>query len=78
LLHQDGSGPDVFKAVLHATKCAQLSAGVIYLDEYKEAYEWTNRMFPTLLDELKEVDWRTDMFVWTDNGVRIWWKPSEK
>jgi hypothetical protein len=55
-----------------------MSAGVIYLDEYKEAYDWTNRMFPIMLDELQEVDWRTDMFVWTDNGVRIWWKSEEK
>jgi hypothetical protein len=78
LLHQDGSGEDVFKAVLHATKCAQLSSGSLYLDDYKEAYEWTNRMFPVLMEELKEMDWRTDLIVWTDNGVRIWWKPTDK
>ena len=73
LLHQSGSGVDVFKAVLHATKCAQLSSGTVYLDDYKEAYDWSRNRYPILMEELKEMDWKTDMLVWTDNGVRISW-----
>jgi hypothetical protein len=75
LLHQDGSGEDVFKGVLHATKCAQLSSGTVYLDDYKEAYDWAKKQYPTMMEELKEMDWKTDMLVWTDNGVRVSWKP---
>ncbi len=73
LLHQDGSGEDVFKAVLHATKCAQLSMGSVYLDDFKEAYEWSKKRYPLMMEELKEMDWKTDILVWTDNGARVFW-----
>lgn len=78
LLREKGTGLDVFKAVVHATKWASLNVNDgeqtgQYIEEFNEAYIWTDRVFEPFFDELKEMDWKVDILVFTDNGVRITW-----
>ena len=74
LLRENGSGKDILRAVLHATKWASIRSGSIFIDDFQEAYIWMDKIFPHFYEELKEMDWKKDSLIWTDNGVRIYWE----
>ena len=75
LLRESGGGVDILRAVLHATKWATVRNGSsVFIDDFQEAFVWMEKIFPSFYEELREMDWKKDALIWTDNGVRISWE----
>lgn len=74
LLREDGTGQDILRAVLHATKWATLKSSSVFNDDFYEAYLWMDSIFDQFYVELREMDWKRDALVFTDKGVRVSWE----
>lgn len=74
VLAEEGSGVDILRAILHATKWDQIRSGSVFLDDFQEAHTWMTNIFAPFYAELLEMDWKKDALIWTDNGVRFNWK----
>jgi hypothetical protein len=72
-LRENGTGEDVLKATLHASYWDSIQKESLCFERFTDAYTSTQNIFPYFLAELKEMDWKMDALVFTDNGIRISW-----
>ncbi|KAI8896603.1 vitamin B6 photo-protection and homoeostasis-domain-containing protein [Globomyces pollinis-pini] len=76
LLHQDATGQDVLRAILHGSQYNVLE--YLGMEGFYRSYEWSRTQFPPMYERLEQLDWNVDSIVWSDNGVRVRWRDIEQ